>query len=165
MKYDLDDAVAKVSGVMKFENWLRFYFIKEEGEELYVRIPEESLAKMDALYPEYTDLVHLLNNETITYEKSVSMVCQHIVSRFDGKAYPQGTVQEIFDTGAFQLEMHLFNLWAQHHEAQLDQGFFEFGKWMDLFEEWKASEQVQAMVAKLKESPMMATQCATDAVH
>lgn len=165
MKYDLDDAVSKISGVMKFEHWLRFYFVQEEGEALYIRIPEAALAKMDADYPEYMDLVHLLNNETITYEKSVSMVCQHIVSRFDGKVYPQGTVQEIFDTGNFQLEMHLFNLWAQHHEGQLDQSFFEFSKWMELYEEWKGSEQVQDMVAQLKETPMMAAQCATDTVH
>lgn len=165
MQYDQADAVQKLSGVMKFESWIRFYFIKEEGESLVIRIPENALAKMQELYPEFMELVNLLNNEPITYEKSVNMVCQHMVSHYDGPEFPVGTVMNVMDTNAFQVEMQLFHVWMQHHENQLDQGMFDFAKWTELFEAWKRSEPVQALMEKLMQSPLPTISCSTDTMH
>ncbi|GAB7081032.1 hypothetical protein [Megalodesulfovibrio paquesii] len=165
MQYDQADAVRQLSGVMKFENWIRFYFVREEGDALFVRIPAEAIAKMETQYPEYMELVNLLNNEAITYEKSVHMVCQHMISHFDGQVFPMGTVMDVMDTNAFQAEMQLFHVWAQHHEEQLDQGFFDFAKWLELYEEWKSLPQVQELLSKLKQSPIPTISCSTDTMH
>ncbi|AGW12601.1 hypothetical protein [Megalodesulfovibrio gigas] len=165
MQYDQADAVQKLSGVMKFESWIRFYFITEEEDALFIRIPDAAIAKMQELYPEHMELVNLLNNETITYEKSVNMVCQHMISHYDGVMFPTGKVMEVMDTNAFQIEMQLFHVWTQHHEEQLDQGMLDFAKWMELYEEWKRSAPVQEFVNKLNQAPMPTISCSTDTMH
>jgi hypothetical protein len=144
---------------MQFENWLRFYFLRDEDGTLYVRVPEEAAARIEADYPEYLKLVELLNDEPIDYQKSMSTICQYVVSTFDTVKYQQGTVSRVFDSDDFQLEMHLFNVWAQAHEEELDRGFFEFAQWMEFFEEWKATPEVVEQMEKVRQKVKHVRSC------
>jgi len=165
MAYSIANAVKDVAEIMEFENWLRFYFVKEEGDTLFLHVPEQAFARIQELYPHLAGLVEELNNKAIDYETSISMVCQFVVRSLDGLKYPAGLVPEVFDNTDFQDEMQLFNSWTQSHEAQLDQGFLDFNTWVELYTAWKTSSEVKDFFKtfKAKSAPMAA--CNSDTVQ
>jgi len=137
------DALREIAEVMKFEAWLRFHFLEEEASILFVRVPEEALKHIREDYPDKFPLVETLNNAEINYEKSMSTICHFVVTRFDGNKFHSGIVGNVFDSAEFQTEMHLFNLWIQAHETQLEQTPQDFKTWLTLFEAWKNSDNVK----------------------
>ena len=147
----IERAVQEICAIMRFENWLRFYFLKEEGPILFVRIPDKAVERITEDYPQYLGLVEELNNKEINYERSVSTVCQFVVRAIDAGPYPSGTAENAFDSDEFKMEMQLFTAWQQAHESQLDEGFMDFGTWEELFEAWKGSDEVQAFFAKVRD--------------
>lgn len=155
------EAVADVSEIMQFENWLRFYFLYQEEDELVVRIPEQAMAHFMEKYPNLAPLAEIMNNDTITYEKSVSTVCTFVVSSLDGKKYRQGVIPGVLDSPEFQNEMYLFQMWTQNHEKQLEQTPMEFQIWRQLFAEWKQSDSVQKLVQQEKQNAPRVTKCTT----
>ncbi len=146
----MENAINDVAEVMQFENWLRFYFISEEDGKIFMRIPETAQKKLREDYPGYWGLVERFLDSEISYEISVSTVCTFVVQTLDGSKYRSGLISEVFDSRGFQEEMQLFGIWAQHHESQLEQGFMDFNKWQELYENWKNSEEVQDFLKKAR---------------
>lgn len=165
MSNTFKEAVAEVCEIMQFENWLRFYFIQEKGEELMVVVPEKAMEHFREKYPHLAPLAEKMNNETITYEKSVNTVCQYVVSSLDGQKYGAGVVTNALDSPEFQNEMYLFHVWAQSHESQLEKAPLEFETWQKLFAEWKQSDQVQKLLKQADAKAQQAAPCSTDTVQ
>ena len=141
-------AVRQILEAVMFENWLRFYFITDLGEDrLAVAVPEQGLVRIRELHPELMPLVEELNGKEINFELSRSAVCTFVVTELDGQSMPRDMAAVVFDSAAFQLEMRLFNTWVQAHEAQLDETFMDFSSWQSLFTEWRDSDKVKAWAA------------------
>ncbi len=142
-------AVADVAEVMHFENWLRFYFVSEVEGELRLSVPQEAQDKIEAEYPHLAPILKHVDGQAVTYENSMNAVCTYVSNEFDGKKYPAGTVERVFDSTELNKEMQLFGMWIQGHESQLEQTFMDFATWRSLFEEWRNSAQVKAHVKNL----------------
>ncbi|GAB6177053.1 hypothetical protein JCM16814_19440 [Desulfobaculum senezii] len=150
MARKIDYAVADVAEVMKFENWLRFYFVEEEqGEALLIGIPEEILKDIEGRYPHLYELANRYDKSLIDYERSCTEVCSHVASVYDGEKYPPGLVEKSFDSKELKIEMYLFGLWMQGHEDELDKEYMSFGEWMTGYEEWKGTQEVQDYLSRL----------------
>lgn len=134
-------SVNKVLEAAIFENWLRFYFIREkpEDKELYIELPPRSMDKIRELYPALLPLAQKLNNKPITFEASRDAVLEHVLREIDGKSIEKGAAQQILQSATFQKRLGLFHIWEQMHENQLDQGFMDFGSWLALFYKWLES--------------------------
>lgn len=145
------DAVEAVLRAVIFENWLRFYFIVEKGEDerLFLEIPEKSMDKIKNLYPQYLPLAEGLENREIDFQTSQKAVCTFVLDHLDGHVFPQNMAQIVLSSAAFQLQMQLFNAWVQMHEDQLDQGFLQFDQWLDLFNQWRNSPGARELLEKL----------------
>ncbi|WP_244963587.1 hypothetical protein [Oceanidesulfovibrio marinus] len=169
MSYDnetMQNAIQDISRLMQFENWIRFYFIREEDDTLYVRIPDEAVKRIEEEYPLYISIVEELNNKPIDYEKSMATLCKQVVTIFEGDKYPFGISGDVFDTKDFQAEMHLFNVWVQSHESQLDQAFMDFSTWQEIFGEWRQDDRVKEYFEKLCKHAINTTvKCESDTVH
>ena len=154
MEDKFKEALEDVSEALKFENWLRFYFIEEKEDGLYINIPEERLKEIQKKYGTLFELADKLNNDTIDQAKSTSEVCSFVWRTYDSAKYDLGLVTSVFNSKEMQLEMHLFYLWVQGHEGQLDGEFMDFDRWQELFEAWKADEKVKEYALSLsKASP------------
>ncbi len=149
MADQLSRAVADVTQVMQFESWLRFYFLHEEGDNLVLRLPEESLDRIRQLYPNLAPLAEELNNQPVTYESSINSVCTFVVRTFDGSKYKAGVVTRVFDSRTFQAETQLYQLWLQVHEEQLDRAFMDFSKWLELYDAWRQSDVVRQQMTEM----------------
>ena len=150
MSTAFQQAVRQVLEVIMFENWLRFYFISEpEGGGLALAVPEQGVARIRELYPQFMPLVEELNGKEITFELSRQAVCAFVATQFDGKTMPMNTSDSVLDSSSFQLEMQLFNNWVQGHEEQLDTNFLTFSTWKQLFAEWRNSDKVKTWAASL----------------
>jgi len=146
----LTQAVADVAEVMQFENWLRFYFVKEEeGDAVRIEIPEEVMADLNDKYPHLHDLAAIYHGELVDYKKSCTTTCAHVAMTYDGSKYPPGVVTSIWDSKDLKLEMYLFGLWMQGHENQLEEEFVEFSVWKEGFDQWKGTDEVQDYLNRL----------------
>ena len=152
MSAEFVSAINTVSEVLMFENWLRFYFIAEEGDKLFIRVPESAEKRIREEYPHLFGLLELMNNKEITYETSRDAVCSFVASDVDGSRMKAGSSEKVFDSSLFQFEMQLFNIWVQSHEEQLDKNFMDLRKWQEMFAEWKRSDKVKEYVAELKDA-------------
>ncbi len=150
---DFSQAVKDATLVLRFEHWLRFYYLKDKGGKLVYEIPADVLASLAEEHPHLHGLADVFNNEETDQERSTTTVCTFMAARLDGQAHPEGVMNAVFDSAAFKIEMYLFSLWNQSHEGLLDQETRSFGEWEGLFAEWRESEQVKAYEAKLVLSP------------
>lgn len=149
---EFQKAVADILEVAMFENWLRFYFIKEEpGDEqkLRIELPQKSAEKIKELYPALWPLAEAMANRPVDFETSRRAVLSFILDHLDGVSMPRDMPQKVFSSQTFQTRLQLFHAWAQMHEEQLDRGFLEFGAWRDLFNEWLRSKGARELAQKL----------------
>lgn len=158
-KNKFQTAVQEILEVVMFENWLRFYFIQEEKSEedkgepaLRLELPEKSLAKIEALYPTLYPLAKEMSGRAIDFETSRTAVLAYIMEALDGSKMPRGEAQRVLSSVAFQTELQLFHTWLQMHEAQLDQGFADFGSWQEMFSKWQESPAAKELAENLKKS-------------
>lgn len=157
MTSDLEAAVGRVAEVVMFENWLRFYFIAEEDDKLFIRLPEKAMEQIKQRYSTFYDLAEILNNEEIDHQRSLKAVSMFIAGGFDGRSLPDSVVAEVFDSPKFQLELQLFSNWVQNHEEKLDARFMEFSEWRTAFILWKETDEVQSYARRLIESMVLAS--------
>lgn len=155
-------AVESISEVMMFENWLRFYFIVEEGDKLFIRVPEQGQMRIRENHPTLFSLIEDMNDKEVTPEISRMAVCNFISSEIEANTVKAGMGGRVFDSQTFQFEMHLFGTWVQSHEEQLDKGFLDFNTWKTLFFEWKKSDKVREHIEQLREASSRATQTNCD---
>lgn len=150
MTTQMQQAVADVAEVMKFENWLRFYFVTgEEGEAVKIEIPDEIVDELEKNQEHLASLAKQYDGSLIDYQQSCTSTCAHVAMLYDGTKYPSGTVTNVWDSKDLKLEMYLFGLWVQGAEEQLDEEFMPFEAWMKGFEEWKGTDEVQDYLARL----------------
>lgn len=160
------NAVEQALEAVMFESWLRFYFIEElppeqggkapgdaetqEGaERLAIRVPEKGMARIAELYPNLLPLAESMNGNEVDFETSRRAVCTFVLGHLDGKTMPRDMAAVVFSSATFQIELQLFHAWLQLHEAQLDQGFQEFGAWRSLFAQWCATPGARELKEKL----------------
>lgn len=165
MLQSFKEAVADICEIMQFENWLRFYFIQEKNDELFIEVPEKAMEHFQEKYPNLAPLAEKMNHEVITYEKSVNTVCEYVVTSLDGKKYKSGLVPSALDSPDFQNEMYLFQVWAQSHESQLEKAPMEFATWQKLYHEWKQTDHVQKLIKQADTDAQRAAKCSTKTVQ
>lgn len=158
---EFSKAVKSISEVLIFENWLRFYFISEEEDgKLFIRIPEKADMRIRENWPHIHSLADELNNKEITPETSREAIIVHVSNELDGNSMKAGMAERVFNSNTFQFEMHLFGMWVEGHESQLDQSFLDFGSWLSMFSEWKKSDKVKSYIEETREK-MKAAEAAT----
>lgn len=156
------DEVERLLEVVMFENWLRFYFIREvrepgpdnreEAPPLAMELPDKALEKIKNLYPHLYPLARELNGKEIDFELSRKAVITYVMENLDGKKMPRGEAQRVLSSATFQTELQLFHNWVQIHESQLDQGFADFAAWQNLFGQWKESPGARELAENIKAS-------------
>ena len=153
---DFREGVEEILKAAMFENWLRFYFLKEENGNdepvLRMELPEKSLEKIRELYPQLMPLAESLNHEIVDFESSRRAVLVYVLDQLDGKKLARGMARSVLESAAFQVRLQMFHAWVQLHEDQLDQNFMDFGSWQKLFEEWANTQPAKDLGARLKEA-------------
>ena len=143
MPHDFTSALSRITEVVMFENWLRFYFIAEEDEKLFIRLPDAALDRLRDEYPHTAGLAERLNGTEIDHQSSLNAVCLFVASEIDGVVISPTMIETVFNSPRFHAELQLFNSWVQAHEEQLDAAFMEFSLWQRLYQEWKESDAVR----------------------
>ena len=158
------NAVEQALEAVMFENWLRFYFIEElppepgapagaadagSPERLCIRVPEKGMARIKELYPSLLPLAESMNGHEVDFETSRRAVCTFVLGHLDGKTMPRDMAAVVFASATFQIGLQLFHTWLQLLEAQLDEGFQEFGAWRTLFAQWRATPGARELAEKL----------------
>ncbi len=156
---DFRNGVASIFEVVMFENWLRFYFIREDRADsqkdanghpaLRIEVPAGGMEKIAADYPDLLPLAEAMNGRDVDFETSRRAVLMHVLNNLDNRTLPKGMAESVFSSSTFQLELHLFNAWEQLHESQLDRGFMDFKTWRELYEKWKEQPGTRELAAKI----------------
>jgi hypothetical protein len=165
MSKEMKKALREIAEVLAFEHWLRFYFVVERDEKLFIEIPEERLAYIQENMPGYTGLVNMLNHREISYQSSCDTVCSFLASAFDGTRYKPGTVSQILDSRELKLELHLFSLWLKGFEGKLEQEEYDFEAWQLMFREWLDSDEVKRFAGGLSTLPGLECAPGPDTMH
>ena len=158
---DVAKAALDTSEVLRFEHWLRFYYLKERGGALVYDVPQAVVEKVRADAPHLAGLMEMVNGAETDQQRATENVCAFMASRMDGQKYQEGVLAKVFDSPSFKIEMYLFGLWNQSHEGLLDQEERDFAQWEKLYAEWRQDEKVKAYVAKLVSSQGQAGSTAT----
>ena len=145
MASEFDEAIMRITQVVMFENWLRFYFIsEEESGKLFIRLPEKAMAQLMARYNAFHGLAERLNNKEIDHQTSINEVCLFVAASAGGRSLSERIISQVFDSSRFQTELQLFSAWVQAHEEKLDERFMEFSDWLTQYELWKQTDEVEA---------------------
>nr|WP_321512862.1 hypothetical protein [uncultured Pseudodesulfovibrio sp.] len=146
------NAVKDALEVFQFDQWLRFYFVVEKGDELRIEMPEEELDKIKETHPALHRFADMVNNAVTDYKRSQENVCSYVASRLDGQKYEATVLPQVFDNATFKVEMYIFNVWLKMHEQHLDEEYMNFEGWMEMYAEWNALDEVVGYRTKLLES-------------
>ncbi len=134
------ESLKEISEVFMFELWLRFYFIEESHGNLRISLDDQVIEKMEGEYGHLAKLASALNNTELNPDVCQKVIVEHLMDQFDGKKYEIGHIPKILDSAVFKTEIQLFNAWTHIFEAQLDKTILSFGKWKELYGEWKQTE-------------------------
>lgn len=149
MKFS-QEAVIDVAKVFHFEFWLRYYFVEEKNEALYITLNEGQVKQMQTQFPEYWELVERVLDTPLSPELSQRVVVEFLQIHVEGTKYPVNTVSAVLDSKDFGVEMYLFDSWIDLHEEQLMQKIYGYDYWMHSYEEWKQSEKGQLLLQSVK---------------
>jgi len=141
--------IKDLTGVIKFEQWMRFYFIKKVGDDLVISPETTHMEKIKALYNEYYDLATTMDQTTMTPEVSQRLVVNAIREQFEGSKYSATQIHKTMDSKAFSMELYLFNTWIELHKDQLSEVIIGYSEWIGLYETWKNSEQGQKVLMSM----------------
>ena len=143
------NACAEMAKVFHFEFWLRFYFIEERDNGIFIELSEEQAKQMQVQFPDFWELVERVLDQPLTPELSQQSVVEFLQLNYDGKKFPPNTAPKVLDSKEFSIEMYLFDTWLNLHEEQLMQKIYGFDSWMHAFTEWKTSERGQKVSSSL----------------
>lgn len=146
---ETSNACAEMVKVFHFEFWLRYYFIEERDNGIFIQLSAEQAKQMQAQFPEFWELVERMQNQPLSPELSQQAVVEFLQLNYDGKKFPSNTVPKVLDTKEFSIEMYLFDTWLNLHEEQLMQKIYGFDYWMHAFSEWKNSDRGQQVAQSL----------------
>ncbi|WP_419785511.1 hypothetical protein [Pseudodesulfovibrio sp.] len=148
----IKSAVKDTIKIFQFDQWIRFYFVKQDGDDLRVEIPEEIMQQVEKDFPNLHGLADMMNNAPIDYQRSQENVCAHVAARLDGQKYDPTILPQVFDNATFKIEMYIFNVWLKMHEQHLDEEYMDFGQWLEMWEGWNSLDQVKEYRKKLIEN-------------
>ncbi|MEF2229382.1 MAG: hypothetical protein V3571_00480 [Pseudodesulfovibrio sp.] len=148
----IKNAVKDTVEIFQFDQWLRFYFVVEDGENLKLRIPDEVMRYIDKEYPALHRLADTTNDTVIDYQRSQENVCAYVAARLDGQKYESTVLPQVFDNATFKIEMYVFNIWMKMHEAHLDEEYLPFGDWLEMYRGWNSLDEVKEYRRKLLEN-------------
>ncbi|BCS88417.1 hypothetical protein [Pseudodesulfovibrio sediminis] len=148
----IKNAVKDALEIFQFDQWIRFYFVQEKDNELFVDIPNEVMDTIKEKTPGLHPFADLVNNAVTDYKRSQDNVCSFIAARLDGQKYEATILPQVFDNATFKVEMYIFNVWLKMHEQHLDEESMTFDDWMEMYEGWNSLEEVAEYRSKLLES-------------
>lgn len=146
------NAVKDTLEIFQFDQWIRFYFVKDKDGELWIEIPDDVLAAIKEYDSNLHRFADMVNNAVTDYRRSQDNVCSFVASRLDGQKYEKTVLPQVFDNSTFKVEMYIFNVWLKMHEQHLDEGYMSFQEWMEMYDGWNSLDEVQEYRAKLVES-------------
>ncbi|AMK12677.1 MAG: hypothetical protein AB7E51_13570 [Pseudodesulfovibrio sp.] len=142
-------AVKDALEIFQFDQWLRFYFVVQKGDDLWMEIPEATLEQIEKDHPSLHRFADLVNDSVLDYQRSQENVCAFVATRLDGQKYEGTVLPQVFDDANFKLEMYIFNVWMKMHESHLDEEVMDFNGWMEMYEGWKSLDEVREYREKL----------------
>ncbi len=142
-------AVKDAIEIFQFDQWLRFYFVKQDGEELRIEVPDEVMNQIKEDHPALYRLADLVNDAVTDYKRAQENVCAYVGARLDGQKYEATVLPQVFDSPAFKIEMYIFNIWLKMHEPHLDEDYMNFAGWLEMYDGWNSMEEVKQYRAKL----------------
>jgi len=148
VKKAIKDAVE----IFQFDQWLRFYFVVEKDDKLWIEIPEDKLKKIEEDLPGMFRFADMVNDAELDYRRSQDNLCTFVAAHLDGQRYDTSILPQVFDDARFKVEMYLFNVWLKMHEPHLDETFMEFGEWLEMYEGWNSMDEVKEYRSKLVKS-------------
>lgn len=143
------NAVKDALEIFQFDQWLRFYFVVQKGDELWIEIPETTLAQIQEDHPHMHRFADMVNDSVLDYQRSQDNLCSFVAALLDGQKYEGTVLPQVFDDANFKLEMYIFNVWMKMHESHLDEEVMTFDGWMEMFEGWKSLDEVREYREKL----------------
>lgn len=152
MSTELKKVSADVFAVCALEQWARFYFTVERDELLYLDIPEEAIAPVEAARPHLAAFLREINGRPTSPELSRQMIGEFVFKNLEGVENDSGAVGRVFDALPFRVTMRLFSLWLQGHEAMLDERIMPFAEWIGHFDAWRQDEKVKRFAESLVQS-------------
>jgi hypothetical protein len=157
--------VVDLSAVVKFEQWMRFYFIKKDGDDLIIAPEPDHMNRIKTLYAEYYELAEAMCLVKMTPQTSQRLILDFIREHFDGKEYKSTQIHKALDSKEFSTEMYLFNMWLELHDNQLSEQIIGYDEWIGLYESWKNSEQGQKVLLSMESGSTSGGDNASSTVH
>lgn len=149
-KFNMADAARQVVRILMFEHWIRYYFVTENNDKLFIEVPEDVLKQTFEGHPELAPLIDMVNHRQTSFELSHTNVCAFINAFLGTRAYDPQQLPGVFDDKGFKIDMYMFNLWIKGHERHLDNGVMSFSEWLEMYSSWLAMDEVKAYRAKLE---------------
>ncbi len=160
----IEKAAQEIFRVFLAEHWARFYFAVEQDGAVFLDIPDEALALVEAEDAALAGFIRGINGQPVDVETSRRAIGEFVFKSFEDGTYPPGTVAKAFDSKPFGLLMQLFSVWLSGHEAQLDAEVLPHGEWARLFAAWREDPAVARFAASLAAAGNPGTP-ASDNVH
>ena len=136
MKNNLSPECALLRDLLLFEQWLRFYFITEEGEALVLHVPENVALRVRENASDLADLMDDLTDRQLEAADALAVVFAAAAEMLgEGGPAPEA----LFSDPALQTELGLFRGWVQEHERELDEKLYGFRAWLQRFDDWQAA--------------------------
>ncbi len=157
--------VDDLSAVVKFEQWVRFYFIKKDGDDLIIAPEAEHMTKIKALYPDYYELVEAMCLVKMNPQTSQRLILDFIKDHLDGKKYKSTEIHKALDSKDFTTEMYLFNMWLELHDNQLTEQIIGYDEWLALYKTWRTSEQGQKVLLSMESGGLSGSSHENVTVH
>jgi hypothetical protein len=137
-----EQAVAKIFRVFLTEHWARFYYALEQDGVVFLDVPEDVLAQVEAEDADLAEFLRGLNGQPLDAASSRKSIGEHVFATLEGGVFPPGTVAKAFDSPAFTLSMRLFSVWLSGHETLLDTEPLPRAEWERLFSAWRQDPAV-----------------------
>lgn len=142
---ELSNECVEIAQVFHFEFWLRYYFITEREDGIYIELTAQQKEQMRTQFPDFWELVDRVLDQPLSPELSQKAVGEFLEFNYVGKKIPANLAPKVLDSKEFSAEMLLFDTWVDLHEEQLMQKIYGFDYWMHAFSEWKQSSQGQQL--------------------
>ncbi|MHC1791339.1 hypothetical protein [Solidesulfovibrio sp.] len=160
----IEQASQEIFRIFMAEHWARYYFAMENGDVVFLDIPQEAIDALKAEDPVLAEFVAGINGQAIDMESSRRAVGEFIFKAMEGGQYPQGLVGRAFDGKPLGLLLKLFSVWLSGHEGMLDAAVLPLAEWERHFTTWRQDPAVARFAASLATAGNPATP-ASGAVH
>ncbi len=118
-----------------FEQWLRFYFIEEKGEDFYWHMDDPEALR--EAWPQFAAIISLDGNQ-VEHQASLRAIYETLHERENGPALLK-TAEACLAEPAFLAELAAFPAWVATHERELESGSGDFTAWLQAFAATRAA--------------------------